>query len=103
MFIEKWLIAVVAIIIIILLILIWQSQRQVRALRFCFFNFSDAIKRVIDENEYLLEHPNSEAIPGFINSLNQTWGDKLDWVRMVMYRANLKWFSVEDKWYALED
>ena len=103
MFIEKWAIATAAIVIFALLFLVWKSRKQIRALRFCFLHFSDAIKNEIDENQYLLDRPDSEVIAGVMKGLTRIWSGELDWARSVMSRVNLSWFSEKDKLYVFED
>jgi hypothetical protein len=103
MFVDKWIITAAAILIFALLIISWKSRKQVRALRFCFLNFSDSVKKEIDENQYLLDRPDDEVISGIMKGFNRTWGSELDRARGVMSRANLRWFSEQDKFYALED
>ena len=103
MFIEKWIFMTVTFAMVALLIILWRAGKQIRALRYCFMHFSDAVKREIDENKYLLDQPDAKVIAGVLESFNRTWGQELDWTRGVMARANLSWFSDSDKNYALED
>ena len=103
MFVDMWVITTATVLILALLILLWRSWKQIRALRFCFVHFSDAVKREIDENRYLLDRPDGEVIAGIMKGFNRIWDSELDWARGVMSRANLRWFSEEDKSYVLED
>ena len=103
MFIEKWGIARAVVVVFALLLLLWISRKQVRALRYCFMHFSDALKREIDDNQYLLDRPDSEVISGVMKGLTRIWGGELDWAKEVMTRAHLSWFSERDKFYVLED
>ena len=103
MFVDMWVITTATVLILALLMLLRRSRKQIRALRFCFLHFSDAVKTEIDENQYLLDRPDGEVIAGIMKGFNRIWGSELDWARCVMSRANLSWFSVEDKFYVLED
>jgi hypothetical protein len=66
-------------------------------------HFSDAVKREMDENEYLLDQPGCDAVAGVMKGFNRIWGSELDWAKGVMSRRKMKWFSDSDKLYALED
>ncbi len=100
MFIEKWMVALVLIALLLKMGVVWMMRKQIRALRFCFLHFSDAIKNEIDE---AAAEPNGSTVGGVLRGLNRVWGQELDWARKVMARAHLKWFSDTDKLFALEN
>jgi hypothetical protein len=103
MFIEKWILATVAAIFVAVVMLLLRQGKQIRALRFCFMHFSDALKYEMDENKSYLDQPGGDVSAAIMKGFNRTWGSELDWARGVMGRAGLSWLSVDDKLYALEE
>jgi hypothetical protein len=101
MFIEKWILLAATALFVVVFVLMVRRGKQVRALRFCFLHFSDAVKNEIDD--CMLEQSSGDTASGAMKGLARVWGGELDWSRRVMARAGLSWFSGDDKFYVLED
>lgn len=104
MYIEKWILIGLALAFATLLILCFRLIKQVKAMRFCFLNFSDWAHREMSENRtYLTEKYGKEHISTDITKFEHKWAEQLKYTDQVMERAGLAKLSNEDKWYALDD
>jgi hypothetical protein len=83
--------------------LVWWYAKQVRALRFCFLNFSDWVsQQIIEEREIAVAKYGEEGVTTEKRYLRD-WNNQLNHYEEVMKRAGLERLNISDKLYGLED
>ena len=73
MYVEKWILIAVALLFLFIFVLAIRLGKQVRALRFCFMHFSDAVKGEIDENAHQIEQVGGVAVAAVLKGLTRVW------------------------------